>query len=152
MPEQLTLDVASDLDLKVAAALRCDLVSPRDFRVLTILNRHRGAASAIGSGPLAWQLNLPASENSRRIVTKAVETLRELHGIPIGGSRVPPYGYFLIETRADLEAALAPLTGELYALLRLLRALAGKREVERLYGQLDLKLDAEANGEIRGAA
>ena len=146
MSEQLTLtaDLRSDLDERVEKALRSLELAEREKELLRILSMHRGALSAVTSASLAEQMGLPAGEESRRVITLGVETLRLLHRIPVGASRSKPAGYFLIETRKDLDVAMGPLLGEWYAHLRLLRALAGKQRVARLFGQQMLRLDEES--------
>lgn len=136
------------LDRKVRGVLYGHDAWEVDPKVLHILNTRRGAAHAVRSAEIAQMLELDGGEGGRRVVTKSIENLRLLHSIPIGGSRMKPYGYFLIETRSDLAIALQPLRGELYAMLRLLRALAGRHETAAMYGQLMLALDevSSANG------
>jgi hypothetical protein len=132
-----------ELDEKIIAALRSDLLNERDKEVLRVLAGHKGAMNAIRSVELAFHAGVGRGEKGRRAVALAIETFVQLFGIPIGGLRVPPYGYFLIVDHADLALAVGPLWGEVYAHLRRLRALTGKQTVARLFGQAMLKLAAE---------
>jgi len=140
----------SDLDVKIEKALRTVTLPESEKELLRVLSMHRGALNAIKSASLAEQLGLPAGENSRRWVAGTVQNLVELHRIPIGGLRVPPYGYFLIETRNDLDLAIGARWGEIYAHLRYLRALTSRRDVARLFGQQMLKLDQESGEVAKG--
>lgn len=147
MSEQLQFGaVTNELDALVGAALTSPELTRKEKQLLGVLNYHRGAASAIRSGDLAACLqlsgfNVGLGEGSRRWIAAAVETLVQLHGIPIGGLRVPPYGYFLIETRADLDLAIGARWSEVYAHLRYLRRLMSKKDVARMFGQQMLEID-----------
>jgi hypothetical protein len=144
--EQIQLGLGErgdELDAKVLAALRSEVIEDRTKEILRVIAGHKGAASAIRSGEIAEQLGLIVGEDSRRIITRAVELFVMFFKIPIGASREKPFGYFLIVDAADLELAVRPLWGEVEAHLRRLRALTSKTVVARLYGQTMLKLDAE---------
>src|SRR3989304_2147743 len=111
MPEQLQLGGLSDVDAKVRMVCFSPAAADLDRAVLVILSVHRGAANAIPSAEIAERVHLSPGEASRRLIAGAVESLVNFHRIPVGGSRVKPYGYFLIESAADLKQALAPLPG-----------------------------------------
>lgn len=151
MSEQLKFEDAAaatwerwrELDARVTEALSSPLLSESDKEILRVIAGHKGAANAIRSEDVATQAGLRWSEQARREVAGAVETAVQLFAIPIGGLRVKPYGYFLIVNANDLELAITPLWGEVYAHLRRLRALTGKRLVARMFGQAMLKLDQE---------
>ncbi len=132
-----------ELDELVAKALRASLLSEREKEVLRVIAGHKGAAKAIRSEDVAAAAGMEWCERTRREIAGVVETAVLLHRIPIGGLRMPPYGYFLIANANDLELAITPLWAEVYAHLRRLRALTGKQLVARMFGQAMLRLDAE---------
>jgi hypothetical protein len=132
-----------DLDARVTAALRSEIFSEREKEILRVIAGHKGAARAIRSEDVAAAAGMQWCERTRREIAGVVETAVLLAKVPIGGSRGKPGGYFLIVNANDLEAAITPLWGEVYALLRRLRALTGKQLVARMFGQAMLKLDAE---------
>lgn len=152
MSEQLKLgedfaankfDRFRELDARVESALRSPLLDEKDKEILRVIARHKGAALAIRSALVAEEAGMMSGEVARRKICSAVETFRLLFKLPIGASRMPPYGYFLIVSSADLELAIQPLAGELYALMRLMRALSSRHEVAKLFDQTKLKLEAE---------
>jgi hypothetical protein len=133
----------AELDELVAKALRASLLTEREKEILRVIAGHKGAARAIRSEDVAAAAGMEWCEKTRREIAGVVETAVLLHKIPIGGSRAKPCGYFVIVNANDLELAITPLWGEVYALLRRLRALTGKQLVARMFGQAMLKLDAE---------
>jgi hypothetical protein len=148
MSEQLQLGMTHfdrwrELDALVTAALQSDVFGERDKEILRVIAGHKGAAKAIRSEDVAHAAGMEWCEKTRREISGVVELAVLLHKIPIGGSRGKPCGYFLIANANDLELAITPLWGEVYALLRRLRALTGKQLVARMFGQAMLKLDAE---------
>lgn len=158
MTEQLQFGTV--LDELIEKTLRSLVATDIEKAVLGVLRLHRGSANAIKSSAIVEQLSFrgaaPAlrlghtKENSRRAIAGAIENLVELHRLPIGGLRVPPYGYFLIETPADLDLAIKARWGEIYAHLRYLRALTSKTDVARLFDQQMLELDAEGAAHVPG--
>ncbi len=132
-----------ELDARVTAALQSELFGEREKEILRVIAGHKGAAKAIRSEDVAKQAGMEWNELTRRKIAGTAEAAVLLFKIPIGGSRAKPCGYFLIVNANDLELAIAPLWGEVYALLRRLRALTGKQLVARMYGQAMLKLDEE---------
>lgn len=148
MSEQLQLGVTMydrwrELDARVTEVLRSPELDEKDKEILRVIAGHKGAAQAIRAGEIAERTGMLLGELSRRKVTSTIETLRLLFRLPIGASRTQPYGYFLIVSAEDLELAVKPLWGEVYAHLRMLRALMPRKAVARLYGQAMLKLDKE---------
>ncbi len=147
-----------ELDARVTGALRSELLTEREKEILRAIAGHKGAAKAIRSEDVAKQGGMEWCEKTRREIAGVVETAVLLLKIPVGGSRTRPCGYFLIANANDLELAITPLWGEVYALLRRLRALTGKQLVARMFGQAMLKLDEEsgecqvASGEPKEAA
>jgi hypothetical protein len=133
----------AELDALVAKALGSELLTEREREILRVIAGHKGAAHAIRSEDVAKLAGMEWCEKSRREIAGVVETAVLLLKIPIGGLRGKPCGYFLIVNANDLEQAITPLWGEVYALLRRLRALTGKQLVARMFGQAMLKLDAE---------
>src|SRR5258705_10920065 len=101
MSEQLQLGVTMydrwrDLDARVEEALRSPLLDEKDKEILRVIARHKGAAQAIRAGEIAERAGMLPGDVSRRKICSAIETFILLHKIPVGGLRVPPYGYFLI--------------------------------------------------------
>ncbi len=132
-----------ELDARVTAALQANVFSEREKEILRVIAGHKGATKAIRSEDVAKAAGMEWCEGARREIAGVVETAVLLHKIPIGGSRGKPSGYFLVVNANDLEVAITPLWGEVYALLRRLRALTGKQLVARMFGQAMLKLDSE---------
>lgn len=148
MTHQLQLEMErsgrlAELDEKVVAALRSNVLTEHDKEILRVIASHQGAMNSIRSAEIALLAGAGLGEEGRRNVTKTIETLVTFFRMPIGGLRMPPYGYFLIVSSADLDLAIQPLWGEVYAHLRRLRALTSKQAVARLFGQAMLKLDEE---------
>jgi hypothetical protein len=133
-----------DLDARVEAALRSQLLDEKDKEILRVIASHKGAARAIRAAVIAEEARMLWGEQARRQICGAIETFVLLYRIPIGALRMAPYGYFLIVSAADLELAVQPLAGELTALVRRIRALTSKNDVAKLFGQAMLRLDAEA--------
>lgn len=129
------------LDGRVSAAMRDDLLEEAQRKVLRIVWLHRGAQNAIKAEEILRQLGREANENARRWVKGTIEDLVTRLGVPIGGSRQKPYGYFLIVTASDLDIAIQPLRHEMESLIRRLRSLTSKQDVARMFGQTLLKLD-----------
>ena len=129
----------------LAKALDSPELTEQEKAIVVLLGAHRGAMNPIRSSQIAFHLGLPEAERTRRWIAQVIETLVLLHHLPIGGSRVPPYGYFLIETQADLDLAINARWKEIFAHLRYLRALTSKQDVARLFGQAQLQLDAEVS-------
>src|SRR4051812_31639382 len=92
------LQFGTVLDELIEKTLRSLLATDLEKAVLGVLRMHRGSQNAIKSARIAEQLEMPHGETSRRNIAGAIENLVELHHIQVGGLRVPPYGYFLIET------------------------------------------------------
>jgi hypothetical protein len=148
MTEQLKLGMLwerwRELDALVLAALESPELTEHEKEVLRVIAGHKGSAKAVRAREIAQELGLREGEEGRRFIAGVVETAILLHGIPIGAIRFKPYGYFLIASANDLDLAIAPLWGEVYAHLRRLRMLAGKQFVARMFGQAMLKLDVES--------
>ena len=139
-------DRAAELDAQVTRVLgRADLDEPT-AELLRLLAGHKGAANAICIREIVERLTLNVEQWDPRTVKAAVKDLVERFGIPIGGSRKKPYGYFLILTAEDQADAARPLRRELESLSRRLRKLIGKMETARLFGQIQLQLDRQDGG------
>jgi len=115
--------------------------------LVRVLWTRQGAAHAIRAGEILDALRLSRNDKWRRWLKDAMNDLVVLHRLPVGGLRVPPYGYFLIVSANDLDLAIHPLWGEVYALLRRLRALTSKHDVASLFGQAMLDLDEKKTKE-----
>jgi len=140
-------DWLADLDAKILRLLQSGEWPARDKELLAVLAAHRGATNPISARSLASFLRLPEGEYGRRVVTATVEDLVVRGGIPIGARRSKPTGYFLVVSQADLDAAIGPLWGEIYALLRRLRVLSSKEQVAKLFGQAMFDFDRPSDKE-----
>lgn len=163
MNTQVQLDVvanaalvvhAQELEERIAAVLcgRDVPWPPTDLEraVLSILAGHKGHADAIRIAEIQLQLGPHGLEGCvvpEREIKATVKSLVENFRLPIGGSRRPPCGYFLVLTVEDRELAIHPLVAELRSISRRVRSLSNKHELARLFGQIQLDLDRE-----RGAA
>jgi hypothetical protein len=163
MTTQLTLGqdpAAQQTERRIVAALRSDLLAEPEKEVLRFIAERRGAEQPITIAELlrslgpAWPMwdqkhqreeTLPLAQR-QRLVKRIVKDLIELHGIPIGGSREKPYGYFLVVTAADLAIALRPLKNELRSISKRVQALTSKKFVAELHRQMAIEFDAEQPG------
>lgn len=107
-----------------------------ELRLLRMLRDRRGAADALALNTIAIQLGM-----SPRIIKSTVKSLIEDFGLPIGGSRQEPFGYFLIVSGEDLEAALRPLVHELQSIARRVKALTGEQRMAEIFNQARLALE-----------
>lgn len=120
-------------------------VNPRpltgdEHAVLEVLLQGLGAGAALAIDEIRERTGL-----SYRGVTRAVESLRVNHHLPIGSSRVEPHGYFIIQTAVDLESTVRPLRNQALSMLRVVVALQGrrKRRLRELLGQLEIELGSD---------
>jgi hypothetical protein len=148
MPEQLKFGAGllariEEMNARLGRAMRSGALDDLDREILAVLASHKGAAAAIKAEAIAGAVGKEWSEKTRREITAAVEHLVVFHKLPIGARRGVPPGYFLIMNQNDLDLAIHPLWCEHYAILRRLRALTGKAECARLFGQQMLDLDKE---------
>jgi hypothetical protein len=75
-----------------------------------------------------------------RDIKKAVKELVEEHRIPVGSSRVEPYGYYLAVSDEDIEAAERPLRREIQSLAARLKTFNPKSDyVRHILGQQELE-------------
>lgn len=139
MTMQLSLDVAENLDARVCEVLAGKNVpwqlSADECALLRMLQFQRGAAQALPAQTISLQLGMP-----ERRVKMIVKSLIEDFGIPIGGSRQEPVGYFLIVTPDDLEQALRPLRREVVSIGRRMRALTSDQQLGEIFNQVRLEL------------
>jgi hypothetical protein len=148
---QLGIDRHAELDARILAILKSGEATWRTQELARLLAGHKGAANAVSIAEIRRQLSFFISP---RDVKDSVKDLIERFGVPIGGSRRPPFGYFLIVTAEDQADAARPLRNELKSLSRRLRALSSKHELARLFGQVQLELDREdppTNADKRGS-
>ena len=114
--------------------------APMDARrVLLIIAGHRGRASAVPLEKIGALLSLGDRE-----IKQAVKTLRDDFAMPIGASRVEPYGYFLCETAEDLAAAVRPLVHEIRSLARTVKMMTPDSRMAELAGQLEIEAGKES--------
>ncbi len=146
---RLALDqaaAAAELDRRLDRLVRDGALSELEKELVRALWPHRGAENPLRLDVLIAVLRMPTQpadrlERSRRTVKAMVKDLIEQHHVPIGASRVPPYGYFLIISPEDLSEALRPLKSELRSLARRVRALTTEEFVARLFRQIPLELE-----------
>ena len=141
------LDRLAELDAQIVRLLQSAEWPERDKELLRILSMHRSAANPISALSLASILRLPEGEYGRRVVTATIEDLVVRGRIPIGARRSKPNGYFLVVSQEDLDHAIGPLWGEIYALLRRLRVLSSRERVAELFGQAMLEFDRPSGKE-----
>lgn len=113
-------------------------LSPELRELLSILKWQKGAANAKSLADIAAKLN-----TNPRAVKALVKQLIQEYGVPIGGSRQEPIGYFLLITREDWTLALGPLVGEIRSLRERVDALKGSPFFSMVCGQMDLDLGDE---------
>lgn len=106
-------------------------------RIYDLIAGHRGHANPISIAVLHRITNL-----SERTIKATVAELIVTHGILIGAGRQEPIGYFIIESDDDRAAASVPLKGQIIQMLRRLRVINGKHQVNEWLGQLGLQGDA----------
>lgn len=104
--------------------------SPKANALLVILSAHVGRARGVSAAQLASLMNWPARE-----VRKYVSELREL-GHPICAR--PLTGYFIAETPAEVEEAVAFLHSRAMHSLRLIAQIK-RISLPTLMGQMNLK-------------
>lgn len=140
MTIQMSLDPGANLDVLINRLFTGNggpwPMPPKQHDLLRLLQPHKGSENARPLASIIARLGMPA-----RDVKAAVKSLVEDFGIPIGGSRQEPYGYFLIVTPSDLEKALQPLRSEVQSIARRVRALAGNEVVAEMFDQVKLNLD-----------
>lgn len=104
-------------------------------QVLEALRTARGAAAARPIRELAEQLGIEPRE-----VKKWVRSLVVEFHLPIVGSRIPPYGYYLAISESERTYASATLKCEIRALAQRVQALEGKQTLREFLGQLRMDL------------
>lgn len=157
---QFVMDRSAELDAQITRALSRGLgtgeMDEGTAEILRIIASHKGAAQAVSIRQILRVMNAGLEDYAlhpsagvgwnERNVKAAVKDLIERFGIPIGGSRKPPYGYFLILTAEDQADAARPLVNELKSISRRVRSLSSKQDLARLFGQVQLELDREGSG------
>ena len=78
---------------------------------------------------------------TEREIKATIERLRCDHRMRIGARRTSPVGYFLIVDAQDAEEALKPYRGQVFTMLRTIRALASPRMWLEFSGQMRIELD-----------
>ncbi len=110
---------------------------PDERRVWEALQVHRGRNAAITGDDLALATGLPWRE-CRRILKILVECYQKR----IGGAPGSPPGYFLIESREELEDVCSRYRGQALSLLRR-EAILRRMSMDELCGQLALGAQRE---------
>ncbi len=127
----------------MARAIADPALDEDQAQVLKILSTRLGGEQAIGAKEILAQAGAQPTVTKRRWLKGVIEDLVKLHGIPIGGRRGKPSGYFIVVTAADQEIAVGPLKCEIRALARRVRMLSGKEYLARLLGQLAMEFEQE---------
>jgi hypothetical protein len=104
-------------------------------KLLRALRHAHGAKQARPIRELARQLDL-----SEREVKQAARTLVVEFSLPLVGSRIQPYGYYLAVTSEERLQAANTLKHEIVALARRVRALEGHKAMIEWLGQLKIEL------------
>jgi hypothetical protein len=130
---------AADVDADVVAVLRGERgpgwpLSPEAAKVLRELRNARGAGQARPISELSPLVNL-----SERDIKEAVRILVVDFCLPVVGSRVKPYGYYLAVTTQERLDAARTLKHEIRALAARVRALEGKQSLREFLGQMQLE-------------
>jgi hypothetical protein len=92
--------------------------SPEETLIASLIWKHKGQANPI---PIARLRELTGY--SERQIKGTVESLIVTHRMKIGARREEPAGYFMIETKEDLAAAVGPYRSQILSMLRRLRVL-----------------------------
>lgn len=107
-------------------------------KMLGLLKYHLGAARAIRGAEIAEFLHCDERE-----VKAIAKTLVEIFALPIGASRVRPYGYYIIETAAEMRDVVSIYEHEIRSLAQRVRALEGSDYAAQLLGQIALECQEE---------
>lgn len=123
-------------DLLAQRPVLAALLTREDLVVAKLIQVHIGKAAAIRIKDLMTTLGQGWTE---RDVKAALEKLRTLAGMPIVGSKEPPYGLFLPATAAECDEAFDRYVREgikLFMIAKLVKPSANL--VQHLRGQLEL--------------
>ncbi len=111
-----------------------------DGRIYDIIKGAHGVRQAISIKTIHGITGL-----SERVVKEAVASLIVGYHARIGAIRYGDApGYFMIESAADLEAAVKPLKGQIIAMAARLRIISGDAHVREFLGQM--LLEGGSNG------
>jgi hypothetical protein len=117
-------------------ALSASAIPARDTerRIYDLIAGHRGYQNPISLDSLRRITNL-----TERTIKGVVAELIVTHHILIGAGRGESIGYFMIESDEDRAVASVPLKGQVIQMLRRLRVINGKHQVNEWLGQLGLQ-------------
>ena len=134
---QFAEDPMGALEALISQALwRAPVPLPQKAReLLMILRWYKGAHNARPLAEIAAKLKV-----SDREVKQHAKTLTEEYGIPVGGSRQQPYGYFLCVTAEDYAAARRPYVHEVRSLVERLKFHQPSQRLMEILGQLRAEL------------
>ena len=93
------------------------------------------------SSPASIQRLRSLTGRKEREIKAMIERLRCDHRMRIGARRTSPVGYFLIVDAQDAEEALKPYRGQVFTMLRTIRALANPQMWLEFRGQLRIELE-----------
>lgn len=112
-------------------------LSPDEKELLRMLKRSTSAE------PIPMKRISERFDMTPRNVKATIKCFIENFGVPIGGSRQEPYGYYLIASGDEMEDALRPLLSELKSIGRRVRALGGLRCMTEAFDKARADLEAE---------
>jgi hypothetical protein len=110
--------------------------SADELAVAFIIMEHVGAADPVSIKRICAETSF-----SPRQVKGIVERLVVDHKMKIGARREEPFGYFTIESAADLEEAAGPYRAQILSMWRRLRVLESRQAMRELHGQLRIDED-----------
>lgn len=76
-----------------------------------------------------------------RSIKGAVEALRKRHNVPVGASRKPPYGYFILDTGEEIEESFNTLMSQARSMIESALTLPGikQQRIREYLGQLAME-------------
>ena len=114
-------------------------LQPDELVVLRMLRSHKGSLEPLPLERITVQMGM-----SPRMIKRTMKSLIEDFGLPIGGSREKPFGYFLIVAPDDLRRALRPLAHEMRSMRRRMDSLEAACRAMPFFEQTRLALEEEA--------
>ncbi len=112
--------------------------TPEELLVGSLIWKHKGRRS-----PVSLARVRELTRYSERDVKGIVEALIVKHHLRIGAKRDEPFGYYIIQDAADLEAAVKPYKSQIISMLRRLRVLDEPHARREFLGQVRLELEGE---------
>lgn len=143
---QMSFNPAETIDHQIDAILAGEAgpwkLMADELVVLRMLRSHKGSLDPLPLDTITIQVGM-----APRMIKRTMKSLVEDFGLPIGGSREKPYGYFLIVAPDDLKRALRPLVNEIKSMRRRMDSLEAACREMPFFEQTRLALDEEATSE-----